>query len=66
MESASGSLPENGNAEAFAVLEGVMLARMVAKLLSDGELTRWLSWDHPRELAALHAAGQRGYERHER
>jgi hypothetical protein len=49
-------LPENGNAEGLAVLEGVILAGMVARILSDGELTRWLSCHHPAELATLHAA----------
>jgi hypothetical protein len=48
-------LPENGNAEGLAVLEGVVLAGVAARILSDGELTRWLSCHHPGELAALHA-----------
>jgi hypothetical protein len=52
----SSRLPENGRAEGLAVLEGVILAGMVAKVLADGELTRWLSYHHPKELAALHAA----------
>jgi len=48
--------PQNGNAEGLAVLEGVVLAGVVARLLSDGELTRWLSCHHPKALAALHEA----------
>lgn len=51
----SSRLPENGNAEGLAVLEGIVLAGVIAKVLSDGELTRWLSCHHPMELAALHA-----------
>jgi hypothetical protein len=51
----SSRLPESGNAEGLAVLEGVVLAGIVAKILSDGELTRWLSCHHPKELAALHS-----------
>lgn len=46
-------IAENGSAEGLAVLEGVVLAGLVARLLSDGELVRWLSRHHPRELAAL-------------
>jgi len=52
----SSRLPENGNAEGLAVLEGLVLSGVVARLLSDGELTRWLSCHHPVELAALHGA----------
>jgi hypothetical protein len=52
----SSRLPENGNAEGLAVLEGVVLAGVIARVLSDGELTRWLSCHHPGELAALHGA----------
>jgi hypothetical protein len=55
----SSRLPENGRAEGLAVLEGIVLAGIVARLLSDGELTRWLSCHHPKELAALHAACSR-------
>jgi hypothetical protein len=56
----SSRLPENGRAEGLAVLEGVVLAGMVAKLLGDGEFTRWLSCHHPKELAALHGACRQG------
>lgn len=55
----SSRLPENGRAEGLAVLEGVVLAGIVTKVLADGELTRWLSCHHPKELAALHAACSR-------
>lgn len=55
----SSRLSENGKAEGLAVLEGVVLAGIVAKVLADGELTRWLSCHHPGELAALHAACSR-------
>ena len=47
---------ENGCAEGLAVLEGVVLAGLVARLLSDGDLVRWLSRRHSRELAALQGA----------
>jgi hypothetical protein len=47
---------ENGSVEGLAVLEGVVLGGVVAKLLSDGEIVRWLSRHHPRELAALQDA----------
>jgi hypothetical protein len=52
----SSRFSETGSAECLAVLEGVVLAGVVARILSDGELTRWLSCHHPGELAALHAA----------
>lgn len=54
-------VPENGNAEGLAVLEGVVLAGVVARLLSDGEMTRWLSCHHPKELAALHEVRSQGH-----
>jgi hypothetical protein len=52
----SSRLPANGSAEGLAVVEGVVLAGLVGRLLSDGELVRWLSRRHPRELAALQDA----------
>jgi hypothetical protein len=52
----SSRLPGSGDAEGLAVLEGVVLAGVVAKLLSNGELVRWLSRHHPGELAALQGA----------
>lgn len=52
----SSRLPESGTADGLAVLEGVVLAALIAKILSDGDLTRWLSCHHPSELAALHKA----------
>ena len=52
----SSRLPANGSAEGLAVLEGVVLGGVVAKLLSDGELVRWLARHRPRELAALQGA----------
>lgn len=55
----SSRLPDNGRAEGLAVLEGVVLAGMVAKVLADGELTRWLSCHHPKELAVLHGVCRR-------
>jgi len=52
----SSRLSANGNAEGLAVLESVVLGGVVAKLLSDGDLVRWLSRHQPRELAALQGA----------
>nr|WP_157504029.1 hypothetical protein [Luteibacter rhizovicinus] len=49
----SSRLPENGSAEGLAVLEGVVLAGVVARLLSDGDLVRCLSRHHPGALASL-------------
>ncbi|APG04820.1 hypothetical protein BJI69_13565 [Luteibacter rhizovicinus DSM 16549] len=56
----SSRLPENERAEGLAVLEGVVLAGVVARILSDSELTLWLSCHHPVELAILHRACGRG------
>lgn len=52
----SSRLAENGSVEGLAVLEGVVLAGLVARLLSDGVLVRWMARRHPRELAALQGA----------
>jgi hypothetical protein len=52
----SSRLAANGDAQGLAVLEGVVLAGVVQRLLSDAELVRWMSRHHAKELAALQGA----------
>ena len=52
----SSRMAANGSAEGLAVLEGVVLGGLVASLMSDGELVRWLSRRHAQELATLQDA----------
>lgn len=50
----SARLPTNGRGEGLAVLEGIVLRGIISALLEDPSLVRWLSRDHPVELAVLH------------
>lgn len=52
----SSRLAANGDAAGLAVLEGVVLAGVVQRLLSDAVLVRWMARHHAKALAALQGA----------
>lgn len=53
---------ENGRTEGLCILEGIVLAGVVSRLLNDTAFVRYLSVYHPSVLASLHGASTR--ERH--
>lgn len=51
-------LPPAGGPEGLAVLEAVVLAGTVGRLLADAAFVRWLSKAQPASLSALHLAAE--------
>lgn len=51
-------LSTSGEAQGLAVIEAVVLAGVVSRLLSDPDFVRWVSRVHPDALAALHVVAE--------
>lgn len=50
---------DNGRLEGLSILEGLILAGVVSRLLNDTLFVRYLSLHHPAVLARLHGVAQR-------